>query len=359
MYKIIALLFFCCLSFCQQTFPETPSVKVGVVGEPPFVAYQNAKPTGFIVNIWERIAEKNNISYQLVPMGTSVDSGLAAMSNGKVDMLIGNIGVTSERLKNYAFSRPIFINELALVTKAKPKNFFDIIKIVIAPFLQTVSIIFLCLLFIFSGIHCFSECRSKKTPLSIKAFVKSIWIIIIGILSVGYPEWPNTLLTRLLSIFTLLLGITFTVIFSAAVTTSMTISSSDLSLNNDFKADSFFAKNIAAIKGTYSTSILKSLNAHIIEVSNFNEGINLLRQNKVSGFLDNYATVKNSWDQSFDDLSYSKFFLGRNEIAFVFPSGNTLLRKTDIGLTSLQETNDIYQICGKYLDNTDAKNCII
>jgi hypothetical protein len=225
MCKILCAAFFCCLIYSQQIFAQSV-VKVGVVGEAPFVVYQNGMPSGLVVNMWGRVAEKMQLPYQWIPMGTNVDAALMALTTGQVNMVIGSTGVTSARLKDYTFSRPIFINELALVTMGKPENFFDVIKIVIAPFLKTSSIILASLLLIFSLIHWCCEYRQQKKPLNIKTFFESVWIIIVGILAVGYPQWPYTFLARLLALFTLLLGIVFTAIFSAAVTTSLTISSS-------------------------------------------------------------------------------------------------------------------------------------
>jgi len=98
-------------------------LRVGVAGEPPFVKWNEpGPPLGAAVEIWEKIAAANTwtFSYQPFP---SVDTGLAAVAAGEIDVLVGNTGITRARLAEVEFSQPFFRSGLQImIPEARPHS---------------------------------------------------------------------------------------------------------------------------------------------------------------------------------------------------------------------------------------------
>ena len=53
--------------------------------------------SGISLNIWRRVAEDNNLSYELLEQ-PSPKAGIEAVDDGEIDVLVGPISITSRRL---------------------------------------------------------------------------------------------------------------------------------------------------------------------------------------------------------------------------------------------------------------------
>ncbi|QNI41842.1 transporter substrate-binding domain-containing protein [Synechococcus sp. A15-28] len=83
----------------QQAVPPlmARTLKVGVSGNAPFVIQKDGGSSGISLDIWRRIAEDNNLSYRLIKQATP-RQGILALNKGEIDLLVGPISITAERL---------------------------------------------------------------------------------------------------------------------------------------------------------------------------------------------------------------------------------------------------------------------
>ena len=101
--------------------PVTPSMqpvlRVGVVGGSQPCSYREGGSwSGMAVELWQRIADQEAIPYVLVPGETSA-SLLEATRRGELDVAIGCITVSPERIHNNRFSLPFQESGLGVMTK--------------------------------------------------------------------------------------------------------------------------------------------------------------------------------------------------------------------------------------------------
>lgn len=92
------------------------TLKVGIENNfRPFTYTENGENKGFEVELWDAVAKKAGIKYELVPM----DQGelTKALKSGKVDLVVAGMTVNKARKDNLAFSDPYFQTGLVLLTK--------------------------------------------------------------------------------------------------------------------------------------------------------------------------------------------------------------------------------------------------
>jgi len=85
------------------------TLRVGVSGSPPFVMKDGSSLPGISVQIWADTAARLNKPYKLVRFPTT-EANVDAVVNGQVDLAIGPISITPDRLANpkIDFTQPYF-----------------------------------------------------------------------------------------------------------------------------------------------------------------------------------------------------------------------------------------------------------
>lgn len=79
------------------------------------VFYDNGKMTGFEIDLINKIGEKLNKKVVIEDM--KFNTLFAALSSGKIDVLVSGIDITEERLLQYDFTDGYYDNKLAVIVK--------------------------------------------------------------------------------------------------------------------------------------------------------------------------------------------------------------------------------------------------
>ncbi|WP_293166486.1 transporter substrate-binding domain-containing protein, partial [Okeania sp. SIO2C9] len=95
-------------------------LRVGVAGSPLFVI-KDRDVQGISVEIWQELASLEELEYQLIPQDT-VRNSVDSMTRGELDVVIGPISITSDRLEKVAFTQPYFLANIGLlISGERPK----------------------------------------------------------------------------------------------------------------------------------------------------------------------------------------------------------------------------------------------
>ena len=97
------------------------SLRVGVSGAPPFVMPKGESVQGISIQIWEEVAERLNQPYELI-FQPNTEANLSALENGDLDLAVGPISITPDRLANprIDFTQPYFHGREGLMIPVKP-----------------------------------------------------------------------------------------------------------------------------------------------------------------------------------------------------------------------------------------------
>jgi polar amino acid transport system substrate-binding protein len=86
---------------------------IAVAGTPPFVV-DTTDQTGISVEIWQDMASRLGWHYQ-TKYFDEVPQALQALQEGKVDMVVGPISITADRLQKFRFTQPYFSSSLSIL----------------------------------------------------------------------------------------------------------------------------------------------------------------------------------------------------------------------------------------------------
>lgn len=97
--------------------PPSPVLRVGVAdGSQPCSYRQQGSWTGMAVELWQRVADRERLPYVLVPSETAAEL-LEATRRGAIDVAIGCLTVSPERLRTTRFSLPFQESGLSVMTR--------------------------------------------------------------------------------------------------------------------------------------------------------------------------------------------------------------------------------------------------
>ena len=85
---------------------QSKVLRVGAVGSPPFVI-QGTKLSGIASDIWDEIARVQGLKFQRV-ISNNVPETIDAVAQNRLDIAIGPLSITSERLHKVAFTQTLF-----------------------------------------------------------------------------------------------------------------------------------------------------------------------------------------------------------------------------------------------------------
>ena len=131
------------------------------IAEPFVISDGNSGYSGIAVDLWIRIAAELNLTYEFREY--DLEGLLEAASNGKIDVAVAPLTITSEREKQLDFTQPFFITGLSIATPAKEEGGFIKIldRISSMEFLNVVGILAL-LLFAIGFITWFFERKKNR-----------------------------------------------------------------------------------------------------------------------------------------------------------------------------------------------------
>lgn len=249
--------------------PAAAPAKLKVYTKPiePFAFKREGKDVGFSLELWDRIARELGVQYEVVWVD-SVKAVMDAVQKNDADVGIAAISITSDREKAADFSTPFYESGLAILTKAKGKGVFAIMKeTFFTAGMAKAALVLLIILIVCAHLVWFFErnINGEQFPRPYgRGLWESSWWAISTILSGGCDaKGPNHVVGRFFGALWMLTCIIVLTYFTAAITTVMTVSqlTADINGPNDLPG-----KKVATVAGTTAEKYLKD---HGAKVSSF------------------------------------------------------------------------------------------
>jgi len=208
---------------------EDSKIRVGIKRLEPFVFIdENGQPSGFSIDLWNAIAADLGIQYEWV-QGNTVNELIESVQTGKADVAIAGISMTPEREALVDFTYPYYESGLQIMVRETPDagsvNLSDIFFSSIVFKMLGLGLILLLLM---GNLIWLLEARSNpEMPKSYFAGVwDGMWWGLKMLIKQEYMdvEKPNKVLKRLFVMGWMVFGIVLIAEFTAAITTSQTVS---------------------------------------------------------------------------------------------------------------------------------------
>lgn len=349
------LILFCLIPALSLAAP----LQVGVSKEAPFViTHKDDVYSGISISIWEAVAQKAKLNYEYQRFPNEMEI-IKAYKAGKIDVIVAPLPVTYRLLQDLHFSRPYFINKIGiLVPDEVSKSAWIIFKSMLTSSYTPVLLAFLGIMVLFAIVmDAVDHYQSRRGWADHSLY--GILYALVGLLTSNYMYIyrPETKTKLFLCVIGIIISIIFITLLTATVTSSILISHTNLNLNVK-SLSTGTDKHLAIERFSPMVHVLQQNNIHMTYVNTLDEGFELLKNKQVDGVSANYASIKYHFNNQLHEYGLQEIIVGTSELAFAVRDPKTL-RKINAALTDLQDKNEIYGLCLKYLPPDDASLCLI
>jgi polar amino acid transport system substrate-binding protein len=282
--------------------PSPPQLRVGFAGDAPVVIVSEAgQIQGIAVEIWQEVASKLQLNYEIVSY-PSVPDALLHLGLGDVDVVLGTVTVTQERLEQFDFTQPIAQDELTLLVPSSRHNLWSTIRPFFGwAFISSVGVIYLCLMVV-GNLLWLAEFRRNPEqfpPQYTKGVREGIWCALATFTTVGYGDrYPITPLGRTVAGGWAIISVAIVSSLTAGIATTLTLAISQSTTEQFRRPEDLGSARIAVIADSTAKEWAQYYHAKIYPVQNFTEAIALLDQKQVAGVMYSRFFLENHLNQN-------------------------------------------------------------
>ncbi len=337
----------------QSTQPTNKTLIVGVAGTEPFVIIEDASgiPNGLAIEIWQDLANKMRWIYEYKTFDT-VNDALNALEQGELDLVVGPISITSQRVSKFRFSQPFYQSSLSIVSRAESPSIWNRISPFFSFKLLIAVGVFLVILAFVGMLLWLAERKQSpdqfpSTPLS--GILNGMWLAIVTMSTTGYGDKaPITFWGRIIAGTWMVVSIIFATSMVAGIASTLTLSG--LGSTTITNIEQLKGKNTATVFGSPSEVFLKERHVSVITVSELDEAFTKLDKREVDAIVyDRPQLLYHLKNYGNDNLYLAKAEYYKQGYGFAFPLNTNLVYDANRALLELAEDNIIERITGYYL----------
>ncbi|MGK7945495.1 MAG: transporter substrate-binding domain-containing protein [Microcystaceae cyanobacterium] len=346
---------YCLLS--ENPSPQQQTLRVGVAGSAPFIVKDEDNIQGISLDVWKFIASVEKLDYELITY-PNVTAGLDAVAQGQLDVLIGPISVTPQRLakKEIEFTRPYFISQFGLLLPAKKPTVWSRVAPLFGIAALSSITLLIVLIFIVGNLIWLAERRSnpEQFPPNYGEGVRNgIWFALVTLTTVGYGDrTPVSKAGQLIAGIWMVVTLVTVSSLTAGLASALTAVISGERARERFRThQDLTGARIAVVADTASVKWAKDYQVISTESQTLEEAINLMVTGQVDGVIFDHPVLKYYVSQHPElNLRVSPLTLGTDTYSFVLPTDNDLLmRKINILVLELRAELRVRAITEKWL----------
>jgi polar amino acid transport system substrate-binding protein len=363
MYNHIFYRFIVCVIFCAFTpqfqaqskafNPSEDTLIISISGSDPFIVANEDTDelNGISIDIWEKMADENNWQYRYEFYPT-VSKALKAVENGKSDLAVGPISITSARVKRVKFSQPYYQSSLAIGSRADGLGLWGRIKPLFSLKLLIAVGVFLFILAIVGTFLWLAE--RKASPEQFPADAKrgignGMWLAIVTMSTTGYGDMaPVTLRGRIIAGSWMVITLIFATSMVAGIASTLTLTG--LGDSTITKVEELSGKKSATVAGSPATAFVKEHKSKSVSVNTFEEALELLENRKVEAVVyDRPQLLFFQKNNKENNLYVAKAEYYKQGYGFAFPLKSDFVYDVNLELLKLAEDHEIERIVAEYL----------
>lgn len=248
-------------------------LKVGLVGTPPFLIYENGKPDGVDVRLWEGVARKLKVDYDYEHV-EEVDTALKKLERGELDVVIGGIIITANRERVVDFTQPYYRTGSAILSPLKSSAWDHLRPLLRQAVIYGVAILCGCLVLV-GTLLWLAERRVNHLQFSaspLRGIATGIWLALVTMSTVGYGDRvPVTLPGRLIAATWMIISMLFVSSLVAGIASSITVS--QIGQGRLEKPSQLEGLRIAVVRGTYYEGLARRYSNRLVVRDSLDESI--------------------------------------------------------------------------------------
>ncbi|MEM1124829.1 MAG: transporter substrate-binding domain-containing protein, partial [Bacteroidota bacterium] len=240
MKELIIIGYCLILSIALHANETKDTLRVAYTRAAPFIITDGGELEGISIWLWQRIASELEVEYELIEMGFR--DMLDGLKDGKVDLSINPLTVTSERSKRMNFTYPFFASNATVAIKEATffRQFVQFWRTFLSLSFLSGIIGWIFIIFLFGFVIWLFE--RKKNPEHFRkgsaGIWDGLWWSVVTMTTVGYGDKsPKSNGGKMVALIWMFSGLLFISGLTASVASSLTIN--QLSWNSksitDFK----------------------------------------------------------------------------------------------------------------------------
>ncbi|WP_120181467.1 transporter substrate-binding domain-containing protein [Pelobium manganitolerans] len=341
--KHFAFLFIQIFLFSAVTaYAQEKQLKVALAGGQPFVI-QGKNPQGIAVEVWDQVAVKNRWDYKFIAY-PSVHAALSALDSNQVDLVVGPVSITSERVLHMRFSQPYYQSSLAIVSRFDKPNIWEKIRPFFSINLLIAVAIFVFILSLVGTLLWIAEREASPEQFShkpLEGIGTGMWLAIVTMSTTGYGDKaPITLWGRIIAGSWMVVSIIFATSMVAGIASTLTLSGmGDHTIKN---IEQLNGKKAATLSASPSVDFLNEHGVKSVELESLADCFKKLSEGEVDAVVyDRPQLLYYLKSNQSKKLYIAKAAYYKQGYGFAFPRNTTLAHQTNITLLELSENDEI------------------
>jgi ABC-type amino acid transport substrate-binding protein len=290
---VVALLLVCsALAHAQST----PKLRAGISERPPFTMKDvDGKWTGLAVDIWESVSSELNLPYEYVEV--PLDQSIADAAAGKLDILVGGIGISPDRARQVEFSQPFLAMPaaVAVLRENQVSYWGGFVRDIFSHGVGYMLLVLAGSILIFSIMLWIVERRVDQSHFGGKpwhGFGSALWFSAVTITTVGYGDkTPHSPLGRIVVFFWMFLGVVIISVFTGAIASSITASRMDARITQTRDLAKY---RVGALKGSLVQSVLASVGIPMKVYPTLDDAVDALVSGQITALADGEITLRDA-----------------------------------------------------------------
>jgi polar amino acid transport system substrate-binding protein len=320
---------------------------------PPVVVDQNGTMTGFSIDLWNKIAERLQLKvhYQVAP---DVRALLEEVRDGKADLGVAAISITSAREAAYDFSHPILSAGLQIMVRGKGQEtdsnpLMDLLGLLFSKTILLWLGIALLLILLPAHIVWLLERRHPNGILPTEKYFPGIFHAMYwaaGTLATQAEQMPRQWLARVLAVLWMFTGVVFVAFYTAQLTATLTVQQIQGTINGP---DDLQGKKVATTRGSTAAAQLRELRAQVLEVSVIEDAYQALLNKEADAVVfDAPILLYHAANEGKGRVHLVGVPFRKEDYGIVFQAGSPLRKPVNNALLVMREDGSYQQIYDKW-----------
>ncbi|WP_148861328.1 transporter substrate-binding domain-containing protein [Marinobacter fonticola] len=350
----VTLLFF--LSFQVLAQSQTEPLKVGITSVPPFVIEtDDGQWEGISVDLWRQIAEEMGQDYTLVPL--SFNDLLSGVESGEIDIAVGALTMTAEREALFDFSHPFYQTGLSIGIPPGPEqSILTSLKGLLSWEFFSVVVALAALLFAVGFVLWLFERRHNPEQFggsTAQGLGSSFWWAAVTMTTVGYGDKaPVSFAGRIIALIWMFAGLIMVASFTAAITTSLTVSNLQNQINGPTDLPGV---TVATIANTASEAYLQDRRIRRQTYPDLTSAMRSTAEGETDAVVYDRALMQFRNQQEGNPLKILPGVFDRQLYALALPEDSPLRGPVSETLLEITESPAWEAIIDRYLGGSDAQ----
>ncbi len=324
---------------------EPQTLKVGVAGAPPFVVYgknRSENINGISLDVWRDIATAQGWESEYFPQ-TSVSEALQAVAGGELDILIGSISITPDRVKqrDISFTQPYFGSSVGVMIEPQQSTLWHRI----APFFGITALssaaILTLLLFLVGNLIWLAEHHHNPEqfdPRYPEGLQNGMWFALVTLTTVGYGDRsPKTKFGQLIAGVWMIVALLSFSSITAGLASAFTVAISETEVTPTLQeADDLRGKAVAVVADTTAIGWAEFYQAEINVAKDLETAVTLLTTGQVEAVMfDRPVLLYYQKQHPKKMLQVTPIRISLEPYGFVLPVNSPLEKQMNVQLVNL------------------------